>query len=280
MSSFTTSDGVRLDYVESGQPTGRAVVLVAGFKAPATSWLYQVDALVSRGYRVIAFDRRSHGTSEKPAHGHTMQRHGQDLGELLEALDVHDAALVGGSMGGNTIWSYVRQFGTARLAGIVIVDQTPKMLNGPDWPHGFYDYTESNRDTAFATGIPDPKRFSVWSKGPVRIRRILRALRSDAGPRSRTKAAPGFTEHERALLNDHARADWRDAIERTTIPVLFIAGAQSEFWPSSHAAASAGLAANGRAVVIPRDGHAANIEQPKAFNRELLTFLDELTPRA
>src|SRR5690348_4874836 len=159
MSSFTTTDGVRLDYTESGSPHGRPVVLIAGFKAPATTWIFQLKPLEAAGFRVIAFDRRGHGTSESPAFGATMQRHGADLQELLDELDLHDAVLVGGSQGGNTIWSTVSQFGTARVAGIVIVDQTPKMLNTPDWKHGFYGYTADNEDTMFATSIPDPGRF-------------------------------------------------------------------------------------------------------------------------
>jgi non-heme chloroperoxidase len=271
MSSFTTSDGVRLDYVESGDPVGRPVVLVAGFKAAASSWLYQVPALVKAGFRVIAFDRRGHGTSEAPDHGASMQRHGADLRELLEHLALEGAALVGGSMGGNTIWSAIEQSGTARVAGIVIVDQTPRMLNGDGWDHGFYDYDDATRDTAFATGIPDPRRHPLTSKGLVRIVRLLRALAAARGRGSRE-----FTAPELELLNDHAKADWRPVIATTDVPVLFVAGAESEFWPSTHAAAAAELAPRGSSLVIERDGHPANIEQPRAFNEALLAFLGRL----
>ena len=272
MASFTTDDGVRLDYVQSGDPAGRPVVLIAGFKAAATSWLYQVPALEAAGYRVIAFDRRSHGTSERPATGHTMLRHGQDLDQLLTELDLHDAVLVGGSMGGNTIWSRVQQFGSDRLAGIVIVDQTPRMLNGDDWPYGFYDYDASNVDTLFAAGVPDPGRFGMTSKSPARIGRLLKALAADRSSPSRT-----FTPDELELLGDHARADWRSAIAAAGGPMLFVAGAQSEFWPSAHAAASAALASWGSSVVIEKDGHPANIEQPAKFNAVLLEFLAGLS---
>ena len=96
---------------------GRPVVLVHGFTAPATAWVLTVDALLAAGHRVIAFDRRAHGESETPAHGQRMARHGRDLGELLEHLDLRDAVLVGASMGGNTLWAYVDQFGPSRLAG-------------------------------------------------------------------------------------------------------------------------------------------------------------------
>jgi pimeloyl-ACP methyl ester carboxylesterase len=189
--------------------------------------------------------------------------------DVLEQLDLNDAVLVGGSMGGSTVWSYLSQFGASRIRAIVIVDQTPKMLNTADWRYGFYGYDESNIDTYFARGVP-------WTgRGTPILRRGMRLLRllSVAGGFDR-----GYTPGELALIDDHARADWRGVIASTDVPTLFVAGAESELWPSAHAAASADLAPRGRAVVIPNAGHATNVEQPKAFNRALLDFLTEVAP--
>ena len=131
MPTFRTTDDVTLAYTDEGE--GRPVVLVHGFTAPASSWALTVDVLLEAGYRAIAFDRRAHGESETPVHGQRMARHGRDLGELLAHLDLDDAVVVGASMGGNTFWAYVDQFGPARLRAAVIVDQTPKMLNADGW---------------------------------------------------------------------------------------------------------------------------------------------------
>jgi pimeloyl-ACP methyl ester carboxylesterase len=269
MPSFLTDDGVRLDYLESGMPTARAVVLIAGFKAPATSWKAQQKSLVAAGYRVLALDQRGHGTSASgdPEHN-AMPQYGADLVRFLEHLDLHDAVLVAFSIGGNVIWSAIEQGAGDRVAGVVIIDQTPKMLNTEDWPHGFYGYDESNRDTYFASEIPDPRQFPFLKKGPVRIARLLKRL--DLG---RTSLA--LLGRELALVHDHALADWRPVIAQSPKPVLFVAGAESEFWPSSHAAASAAIAPAGSSAVIPKAGHVANIEQPKAFNKVLLRFLAE-----
>ena len=85
-----------------------------------------------------------------------------------------------------------------------------------------------------------------------------------------------FSAGELALLNDHAKHDWRSVIEKVTFPVLFVAGDGSELWPSTHAQASAQLAKAGSAVVIARSGHAANVEQPKRFNAAMTDFLARL----
>lgn len=268
MPSVTTSDNVRLDYSESGDPTGRPVVLIAGFKAAATSWLYQLKDLEKAGYRVITLDTRGHGTSEKPDFGHSMERRGVDLNDFLEQLDLRDAVLVGGSMGGNTIWAWLSQFSGDRVAGIVVIDQTPKMLNDDSWPHGFYGYDATNEQTLFAAGVPQTGHGTPLAKRGMRLVRLMNTLRKAGGAPS-----PSYTEGELTLLLDHARKDWRETIAKSTIPVLFVAGDDSEVWPASHAAAAAALAPNGSSTIIAKAGHATNIEQPTAFNRAVIDFI-------
>jgi non-heme chloroperoxidase len=263
MTALRASDGVRLEYTETGDPAGRPVVLLAGFRAPATSWRYQLRPLQRAGHRVIAVDLRGHGAAEWPP-AVDMHRRGDDVHDVLAALDLQDVTLIGGSMGGSTVWSYLARSGPDRVRSIVVVDQTPKMLNTPDWPHGFYGYDRSNVDTYFASAVPDTGRGTPLARRGIRLVRLLRAL--GGGDRVLT---PG----ELALLGDHAKRDWREAIAGTAAPVLFVAGAESEYWPAAHAAAAASIAPRGEAVVLPHDGHAANIEQPRAFNRAVLGFL-------
>jgi len=269
MPYVTTDDGVRLHYLEHGDPKGDVVVLVAGFTSPATSWSAQQATLAEAGYRVLSLDRRGHGGSdEPPGGGDSMKRHGDDLAAFLIELAIPDAVLIGASMGGDAIWAYLDAHDEDNIRGVVIVDQTPRMLNDDDWPYGFYGYDESNRDTYFADSFPDPGRVSLLSKGPVRIARLVKAF-----GRGDTKR---LSDTEKALLNDYAKSDWRAVIGRSRMPVLFVAGRESEYWPSEHAAAAAALAKKGRSVVIDKAGHAANIEQPALFDEQLLQFLGEL----
>jgi len=195
-----------------------------------------------------------------------MERHGQDIGDAIRTLELEDATVIGQSMGGNSIWALLSQGGAAGIRDVVIIDQTPKMLNSDDWPNGFYDYDATNATTFFAERIPDPGRHSLASKGPVRVSRLLRGMDLKA-------ATIPFSPAELELLNDHASRDWRPAIAASPVPVLFLAGRESDFWPSEHAAASAALSPLGSSVVIDNAGHATNIEQPKAVNDALLAWL-------
>jgi pimeloyl-ACP methyl ester carboxylesterase len=75
------------------------------------------------------------------------------------------------------------------------------------------------------------------------------------------------------LLLDHADADWRETIRKTDVPVLFVAGEESPFWPREHAAVSAALCLHGESAVVTGSGHAVNWECPKEFNALMLDFL-------
>lgn len=263
---FTTDDGVGLAYTDTGR--GRPVVLVHGYTAPATAWALTEDALLEAGYRVVAFDRRSHGESETTAYGQRMARHGRDLAELLAHLGLDEGSqtvLVGASMGANTLWAYVDQQGTTALAGVVCVDQTPKMLNTPDWPHGFYGFDAGNAGTFFASGAPRTGRGRAASTGQVD--RLVTRL--GAPPAFRDGAAPETL----GLLQDHALQDYRDVVARAACPVLMVAGRESQLWPCEHAAAAVADNSNGRAVVVEDAGHAVTFDQPDAFNALLLDFL-------
>ncbi len=179
-------------------------------------------------------------------------------------------------MGANTAWSYVAQFGTTRLRAVVSVDQTPKMINDAgsnsdaQWHNGFYGLTDANKDTFFADGVPDT------GKGLPKRKSLLAAAKLVAKLRGIPKMASSDTPAMKALLQDHALQDWRAVIARTDVPVLMVAGRDSQFWPCAHAADSIADNPLGRSVVIDKCGHAANMDRPKKFNAALLGFLKAL----
>jgi non-heme chloroperoxidase len=266
MTSVTTSDGVGLHVDDQGD--GPVVVLVAGFNAPAASWAPQVESLLAAGRRVVAIDRRWHGRSERPAYGFRMARHGKDLHDVLSALDVRDAVLVGGSMGASAIWSYLDLFGTERTRAMVSVDQTPKMVNGDGWDHGFYGITHANSGVFFDGGIPDTGHGLSRERMMPGLQRMMDLF----GPEGRTPPSPDLMP----LLRDHAQQDWRDVVARLDVPVLMVAGRESQYWPCEHAAAAVAGNPQGRSVVIEDCGHPVNFDQPEAFDAALHSFLGDL----
>jgi pimeloyl-ACP methyl ester carboxylesterase len=116
---FTTSDGVRLHYLDEGE--GPAIVFIPGWMNPASIWEPQVRYFAAN-YRVVVLDPRSQGESEQVTEGHYPERRSRDIKELIKHLEVSSVVLVGFSMGGPEVLSYVDQFGTGSLSGIVLVD--------------------------------------------------------------------------------------------------------------------------------------------------------------
>ena len=127
---FTTGDGVRLNYSETG--SGKPLVLIHGWSQCAEEFKHQVAGLSDR-YRVIAYDQRGHGESEKPGFGYKIHRLSKDLHEMLVSLDLRDVNVLGHSMGCSVIWGYWELFGADRLASLILVDEPPYFTANPVW---------------------------------------------------------------------------------------------------------------------------------------------------
>jgi non-heme chloroperoxidase len=93
--------------------------------------------LASNGFRAIAHDRRGHGRSSQPWHGNEMDTYADDLAQLIETLDLKDAAMIGFSTGGGEVARYIGRHGTKRLAKAALVSAVPPlMLKTPANPGG------------------------------------------------------------------------------------------------------------------------------------------------
>src|ERR687889_774962 len=113
------SSDIEIYYKDWG--SGQPVVFSHGWPLSADDWEGQMFYLASRGYRCIAHDRRGHGRSSQPWNGNDMDTYADDLAQLLDALDVTGATLVGHSTGGGEVTRYVGRHGTARISKVVLL---------------------------------------------------------------------------------------------------------------------------------------------------------------
>lgn len=122
MPYVATRDGTRLfceDWGTSGSRAARPVLLLHGWPLCGAMWEYQIPALLSAGR--ITIDRRGFGRSDHPSTGYDFDTFADDLADVMAALDVRDAALVGYSMGGGEIVRYLARHGAARVARVALV---------------------------------------------------------------------------------------------------------------------------------------------------------------
>jgi len=126
MATITTSDGTEIFYKDWG--AGRPVVFSHGWPLTADAWDDQSFLIASNGYRAIAHDRRGGGRSGQPWNGNDLNTYADDLAELIEALDLREAILVGHSTGGGEVTRYIGRHGTSRVARAVLLGAIPPLM--------------------------------------------------------------------------------------------------------------------------------------------------------
>jgi non-heme chloroperoxidase len=127
MSFVTMRDGTQLFYKDWG--SGPPLVFHHGWPLSADDWDVQLMFFVSRGFRVIAHDRRGHGRSSQTAHGNEMDTYAADVAELAAHLDLRGAVHIGHSTGGGEAARYVaRHGGNGRVAKAVLIGAVPPVM--------------------------------------------------------------------------------------------------------------------------------------------------------
>jgi non-heme chloroperoxidase len=135
MNRFKTQDGTEIYYKDWDE--GLPVVFSHGWPLSADAWDPQMMFLGQRGYRVIAHDRRGHGRSGQTWNGNDMNTYADDLAELMDALNVTGAVMVGHSTGGGEVARYLGRHGTKRVSKAVLIGAVPPlMLKTHDNPGG------------------------------------------------------------------------------------------------------------------------------------------------
>jgi non-heme chloroperoxidase len=126
MGTITTKDGTEIFYKDWG--SGQPVVFSHGWPLNSDAWDDQAFLVASNGCRAIAHDRRGHGRSSQPWNGNEMDTYADDLAELIEALDLKDAILVGHSTGGGEVTRYIGRHGTSRVAKALLLGAVPPLM--------------------------------------------------------------------------------------------------------------------------------------------------------
>src|SRR3954463_9691495 len=104
MGTITTSDGTEIFFKDWG--SGQPIVFSHGWPLSADDWDNQLLFFLSKGYRVVAHDRRGHGRSTQTGDGHDMDHYADDLKAVVDHLDLRDCIHVGHSTGGGEVTHY------------------------------------------------------------------------------------------------------------------------------------------------------------------------------
>jgi non-heme chloroperoxidase len=250
---FVSSDGVRLHYLESGPVMAPTLVLVPGWTMPA--WIFgpQIEAFSSK-YHVIASDPRGQGESEIAASGYNQTRRGEDIGDLLGQLSPRPVVIIAWSLGVLDTLAYIHLKGDARIAGLVLVDNSVGE-NPPPKPEPYHPGPPVSRADymrEFVAGMfltpQSPEYLNALTAATLRVPALdARALLEYPVPRSY----------------------WREAIYSTDRPVLYVV--------RPHLAGQAdNLLAdrpNTQIAIYTGVGHALFVDAAKRFDALVSQFL-------
>ena len=278
MSEITAHHGILKDvnlHVDDTGGVGRAVVLIHGWPLSGESWSEQIPALTAAGFRVISYDRRCFGRSDKPKSGYDYDTLTDDLQAILETLNVTDATLVGFSMGGGEVARYVSRFGEERLHSVVFASAVPPFMHqqadNPDGP-----LTEELANGMTEGLEADPASFYdgftvqfFTANGELKVTEAQRqdALRlanqADKNAALQAMAAFGST-------------DFREDLPKMTVPTLVIHGDADGVVPFDGSGARTHATITGSDLHVVVGGpHGINVSHANEFNAALLAFLDK-----
>jgi non-heme chloroperoxidase len=260
-------------HVEDTGGDGRPVVLIHGWPLSAESWAAQIPALRDAGFRVIAYDRRGFGRSEKPDHGYDYDTLTDDLAGLVLDLDLHDAVLVGFSMGGGEVARYVSLYGQDRLRGVVFAAAVPPcLMNSVDNPHGPLTPEKAKEKEADLKAdrnqyFDDFTRNFFSANGELQVEEAQRQAAIALCLQSNQVAAL-------ACMRAFSNTDFRDDLKRISIPALVLHGDADAVVPFEGSGALTHAAIDHSELhVLKGAPHGCNTSHAEAFNAALLAFL-------
>lgn len=275
-SAFVEANGIRLHYLEWGDAGAPPAVLLHPTGFLAWTWQPVAEGLAAAGFRVLAYDARGHGDSDKPEGDYHWRNMADDMEAFLDRQGIRQAPLIGHSMGGG-VAAYLAAERPEYVSRLVLVE--PIIL--PPGPH------------------PDPETRNSLAEGARRrrmvfdsVEEVIESYRSrDAFKRWRPEVLQLYAEHgtfrredgrvelkcpgeiEGKVFDASPSLNIWEAVPRIGAPVLVIRGEHTETMLSKICESVAERAPDARLVTIADAGHMAPMERPEAVTAEVLSFL-------
>jgi 3-oxoadipate enol-lactonase len=256
-------DGTRIHYEVTGKSGATPVLMIQGLGASKNAWNLQRIAMATR-FRIISFDNRGAGRSDKPTEPFTLEQMADDALAVLDAAGIETAHVVGASMGG-VISQIVAVKYPHRVRSLTLVCTACR--NHP-WRQ---ELLQSWAKTAADKGMIEVgKEAAQWVMSPRSFRRLVPAF-TWMGPLAALRPRHSFVSQIDAILN--TREDLVDQLSTITAPTMVIVGNQDILTPRGDSEEIAERIPNAELVIISGAAHGLMMEHSSTFNRILIEFL-------
>jgi 3-oxoadipate enol-lactonase len=261
------SDGIRLHYQLFGKRAGEPVLMIQGLGADARGWGLQRFA-IGRRYRVIVFDNRGVGRSDKPAGDYDLAQMAEDALSVLDAAGYDTAHVMGASMGG-AIAQIIAVTYPHRVRSLILACTACRHL---PWRRELLDdwasIAQEQGMRAFAA------RNLRWLIGSRSLRRFWPAF-GVLTPIAISAPAHSFVAQVHAILD--MDDGLRVLLPTVTAPTLVLVGSQDILTPQADAEEIVELIPDSELAVVQGGAHGFLVESFGTFNRLVLEFLTRVT---
>ncbi|KQW43166.1 MULTISPECIES: alpha/beta hydrolase [unclassified Ensifer] len=250
-------NGLRLSYVEMGDPNGVPVLLLHGFTDSARSWSL-IAPYLATGFRLVAPDLRGHGQSDKPEGCYTIPEMANDVRLLIEALELTPTHVVGHSLGGRLAQAIAERWPRI-VARIVLVSTSAALRERRGW---LWENIQMLRDPI----DPGSAFMREWCCGAVPVDEVFLAY-----ARTESAAVPARIWH--SIYYEQLAYDPSPLLRDISAATLILRGEEDLIATEEHQETMRDAIVGAEFISLPGHGHNLHWEDPQKLAALIATFL-------
>lgn len=215
---LTTSDNARVYFEDQG--AGDAILFIPGHMCTTKFYKNNTPYFLEKGFRVVSIDSRGYGNSSKPLYGNCVDRHADDIKELIDYLGLENVTLIGWSLSGSIVTTYAHKYNGYKLKSLGLIDSCLFPFSPDSW--NTYNAKNYNMDNWNETFILQHTNLDQF------VENFVSRFRSELTPEDELMIASEIRKTppwiSLALHSDWCHTDATAYLPEINVPVIIFSG--------------------------------------------------------